>query len=163
LFSPPDHLRSPVTLQIIMGSLLSALNGAAQGDVFQSAGAAALLGVLFHLLIRPIEFEFIMYHFMIASAVTYSFLVYALGLVKPTLFAASFNAGLLTSIAVYRLVFHRCRQFPGPFGAKLSRFYAASLSAKDVQYYKELAKMHGQYGDFVRTGEHIESNIATGS
>jgi hypothetical protein len=142
-----------------MGSVLSALNGAAHGDLSQGAGAAALLGVLFHLSIRPLEFEFIMFHFMLASMMIYSFLVYALGLVKASVFAGSFNTGLLTSIAIYRLVFHRCRKFPGPFGAKLSRFYAASLSAKDVQYYKELAKMHGKYGDFVRTGEHPKSVI----
>jgi hypothetical protein len=143
------------------------VQGAAHGDIAHGAGAAALLAVLFHLSIRPIEFEFIMYHFMVASAVTFAGMVYAFGLLRAVLFAGSFNSALLTSIAVYRLAFHRCRSFLGPIGAKISKFYAARLAMKNVQYYKELAKMHEQYGDFVRTGEPllhgqyntIESNL----
>lgn len=133
----------------------NAIQGVTQGDVSHGAGAAALLGILFHLAIRRIEFEFIMYHFMAVSTLTFFGMIYAFGFMKASLFAASFNAGLLTSISVYRLVFHRCRKFPGPLGAKLTRFYAANLSAKNVQYYKELANMHRQYGDFVRTGEQL--------
>ncbi|KAF2185244.1 cytochrome P450 [Zopfia rhizophila CBS 207.26] len=145
-----------------MTSLMDAFKGVAQADVSHTAGAAALLGVLFHLSIRKIEFELIMYHFMAASAIAFFGLIYALvevgeygvlgAFAKASLFATSFNAGLLTSIGIYRLVFHRCRRFPGPLGAKLTRFYAASQSAKNVQYYKELRKMHETYGDFVRSG-----------
>jgi hypothetical protein len=136
-----------------MESFSNVLHGVAQGNVSHIVGAATLLGIVFHLSIRPIEFEFVMFHFMAASAFAFTILVQALGFVKALLFAGSFNTGLLCSIAVYRLVFHRCRNFPGPLPAKLTRFYAASLSARDVQYYKELANMHEQYGDFVRTGE----------
>jgi hypothetical protein len=127
-------------------------------DLSHGAGAAALLGVLFHLWVCQIEFELIMFHFMAASVLAFTGMTFAFGFAKALLFAASFDAAVLTSIAVYRLVFHRCRKFPGPVGAKLTRFYAANLSAKNVQYYKELAKMHSQYGDFVRTGEQF-SNI----
>lgn len=135
----------------------------AQADVFHTAGAAALLGVLFHLSIRKIEFELIMFHFMGFSILAFFGMMYALiqagkysalgAFARASLCASSFNIGLLTSIGIYRSLFHRCRKFPGPFSAKLTRFYAAKLSAKDVQYYKELAKMHCIYGDFVRTGE----------
>jgi hypothetical protein len=135
-----------------MDSLLGTVRGVAQGHVVPTTGSAALLGVLFHLAIRPIEFELFMFHFMAAYVVTFVLSIYALGFTTAFLFAAGFNTGLLSSIAVYRLVFHRCRNFPGPLAAKLSRFYAASLSAKNVQYYKELASLHSQYGDFVRTG-----------
>jgi hypothetical protein len=137
----------------------NAVKGVAQADVSHGAGAAVLFGILFHLSIRRIEFEFVMYHFMAVSALTFFGMIYAFGLVKASLFAGSFNTGVLSSIAVYRLVFHRCRKFPGPLGAKLTRFYAAKLSAKDLMYYKELAKMHGQYGDFVRTGEQLATII----
>jgi hypothetical protein len=123
------------------------------GDAFDMALSAALLGVTFHLAIQPIEFEFIMFHFMAVSVIAFSTLVYAFGFGKASLCAASFNMGLLGSIALYRVALHRCKKFPGPFAAKLTRFYAAKLSAKDVKYYKELAKMHHHYGDFVRTGE----------
>jgi hypothetical protein len=141
-----------------MDSLLGAVHGVAQGHAFPTAGSAVLLGVLFHLAIRPIEFEFYMFHFMAAYAGTFLVFTYALGFTSAFLLAAGFNTGVLSSIGIYRLVFHRCRKFPGPFPAKLSKFYAASLSAKDVQFYKELANLHGQYGDFVRTGEKLAVN-----
>ncbi|ORY18831.1 cytochrome P450 67 [Clohesyomyces aquaticus] len=134
-----------------------------QTDATHTIGAAALLGILFHLSIRPIEFEFVMFHFMAGSLLSFGGLIFAFvrlseygvlgGFMKASLFAGGFNAGLLSSIAIYRLFFHRCRSFPGPFRAKLTRFYAANLSAENVQYYKELAKMHDKYGDFVRTGQ----------
>jgi len=123
-----------------------------RGNLLQNAGAAGLFGVLFHLSIRTIEFEFIMFHVMATFASVSALLIYAVGFVQASLLAAIFNTGLLCSITIYRLVFHRCRKFPGPLGAKLTRFYATWLSAKNVQYYKELAKLHAQYGDFVRTG-----------
>jgi hypothetical protein len=137
-----------------MDFLSNSLQGVAQGNVSHIVGAATLLGVVFHLSIRSIEFELIMFHFMAASAFSFTLLIYALGLMKAILFAGSFNTGVLCSIAVYRLAFHRCRKFPGPLAAKVTRFYAASLSAKNVKFYKELANMHEKYGDFVRTGEH---------
>ena len=136
-----------------MDTVRDAVQSIAQGSVARGAGAAALLGVLFHLAIQPIEFELIMYHSMAAFMFTFFGTVYSFGLVKATIFTASFNATLLASISIYRLLFHRCRRFPGPFAARLSKFYAASLAAKDVQYYKELEKLHHLYGDFVRTGE----------
>lgn len=142
---------------------MDVFKGVAQTDISHTTGATALLGALFHLLIRKIEFEFIMFHFMACSILAFFGMIYALivasnhsflgALARVSLYASSFNIGLLTSVGIHRLVFHRCRKFPGPLGAKLTRFYAAKLSAKDVQYYKELAKMHRKYGDFVRTGE----------
>ncbi|KAF1347461.1 putative benzoate 4-monooxygenase cytochrome P450 [Lizonia empirigonia] len=127
-----------------------------------TAGSAGLLGILFHQLIRNVEFELYMYHFMALSLSSFLGLIYAFAQIEgrslssaflqAAVFATSFNAAVLTSIAIYRLIFHRCRKFPGPLPAKISRFYAAYLSAKDVQYFKELAKVHAQYGDFVRTG-----------
>lgn len=132
-------------------------------DAVSTAGSAAMLGLLFHQAIRMVEFELYMFHFMGASVASYFGLIYSFiqfgghsvpsAFARASLFATSFNATLLTSIAVYRLVFHRCRSFSGPFGAKLTRFYATYLSSKKVQYYKDLAEMHATYGDFVRTGE----------
>jgi hypothetical protein len=132
-----------------MGQMLDRIAG---GNALDMAGATGLLGILFHVAIQPLEFEFVMFHFMAASVFGFTLLTYAFGFAKASICAASFNAGLLGSITLYRVALHRCRKFPGPFAAKITRFYAARLSAKDVQYYKELAKMHHQYGDFVRTG-----------
>ncbi|KAF2450629.1 hypothetical protein P171DRAFT_426956 [Karstenula rhodostoma CBS 690.94] len=118
----------------------------------QSAGAAALLGVLFHFVVCQIEFELVMFHFMVAFVLGALGLVYAVGFLGAAVIVTSFNTALLGSIGIYRLLFHRLRKFPGPVGAKITKFHATRLAAKDVQYYKELAKMHEKYGDIVRTG-----------
>jgi hypothetical protein len=141
---------------------LDGLTAAAHADRLPTTLVAALLGALFHQSIRTIEFDRLMYHSIALSIVSFIGLVYAylslgeLGLVgataKASLVATSFNIGLVVSIGIYRLFFHRLRSFPGPFWAKLSRFYATSLAAKNVQYYKEVKKLHEEYGDFVRTG-----------
>ncbi|KAK8137190.1 cytochrome P450 [Apiospora sp. TS-2023a] len=63
-----------------------------------------------------------------------------------------FNAGLVSSILIYRVFFHRLHRFPGPFAAKVSRVYAARASADKLQMHLESQRMHDEYGDFVRTG-----------
>lgn len=67
----------------------------------------------------------------------------------------SLGTGFLASLSLYRLLFHRCQAFPGPSVAKLTRLYAAYLNAKNGkpdQYYVALAKLHRQYGDYLRIG-----------
>jgi hypothetical protein len=145
-----------------MDIIRDAAQDVAQRSVSQGAIAAVLFGIVFHLSIRPFEFELIMFHFMVASTLAFFGLFYVFGLMKALIFATSFSTGLLASITLYRLAFHRCRKFPGPTAAKISKFYAARLSAKNVQYYKELEKMHEQYGDFVRTGERLRTKNSIG-
>lgn len=75
------------------------------------------------------------------------------GALKASIACSCFIAGLLTSTSIYRLMFHRLRNFPGPWGAKLSRFYAFSMvKASDFKYHLHVESLHRQYGDFVRTG-----------
>lgn len=143
------------------------LKGALEADLLPTAVFAASLGVLLHLSIRNIEVDNYMYHFLTfygiaISALGYIYLFFTdftvvQGLTRVLLTTTSFNSGLIFSIAVYRLLFHRLRNFPGPFGAKLSRFYTVSKAAKNVQYYREVAKMHKTYGDFIRTGRNSYS------
>ncbi|KAF2141924.1 uncharacterized protein K452DRAFT_249623, partial [Aplosporella prunicola CBS 121167] len=52
---------------------------------------------------------------------------------------------------VYRAFFHRLRKFPGPFPAKLTKFYGVWLS-RNNQYHFEVEKLHEKYGDVLRTG-----------
>lgn len=136
------------------------MNSFAEGSIVPKISTSILLGIIFHQSIRSIEFELFIFHFAIASLLIFLSLVFASGLLQATLLFGSFHASLFSSIVIYRLFFHRLHRFPGPFGAKLSRFYALKLSAKHVQYYKESAKMHSQYGDFVRTGRLTLSRAA---
>ncbi|KAG9235686.1 putative benzoate 4-monooxygenase cytochrome P450 [Amylocarpus encephaloides] len=60
---------------------------------------------------------------------------------------------LWTSILLYRAFFHPLKNFPGPFGAKLSKFWSLSQVVKSkVRYYTVVNELHHQYGDYVRTG-----------
>jgi len=145
-----------------MASLAPVLHDFAQASVAQLAGTGALLGVLFHISIIRLEFEPFMFHFIALSVLAFFGLTYAFsngdgfsmlsGLGRTSLFFTSFNISVLTSIGTYRLLFHRCRKFPGPLGLKISRFYSAYLWGKGSPFYKELGRMHEKYGDIVRTG-----------
>lgn len=59
---------------------------------------------------------------------------------------------LFSSIAIYRLLFHRVRKFPGPTFAKVSKLWHASKVLNSDQHLL-LDRLHKQYGDFVRTGQ----------
>ena len=58
---------------------------------------------------------------------------------------------LLASMIIYRIFFHRLRNFPGPFLASVSKLwhFAHCLECKN---HLLLERLHREYGDFVRTG-----------
>lgn len=132
-------------------------------DLLTSLASATGLGILFHLsVLRKVEVDAYMYHLLILFTITkiglgFTYLLITAftlpqALVRVTSVGTAFYVGITISIGIYRLLFHRLRSFPGPLGAKLSRFYTVRKASKNVQYYKEVAKMHEEYGDFVRTG-----------
>jgi cytochrome P450 family 628 len=70
-----------------------------------------------------------------------------------TRLGSSLVFGILTSLTIYRLLFHRLNKFPGPIWARLSNFYVTMLSARNLHLYEEVERLHGQYGDYVRLGK----------
>jgi hypothetical protein len=65
---------------------------------------------------------------------------------------ACLTLGLLTSMLLYRGLFHRLKRFPGPVAARLTKFYAVWKSSLARQYHLELGALQARYGDVVRTG-----------
>lgn len=65
---------------------------------------------------------------------------------------ADYTAGLLSSMAVYRVFLHPLRRFPGPFWAKLTTLWPATTAAKREELQFEMQQSHTRYGDFVRYG-----------
>lgn len=127
------------------------------------ASSAALLGVILHVsILRVIFVEQYLYTLLglygvavvgiLFSFISWTAFSVAEILLRTSVICISFNTGLALSIGTYRLFFHRLRRFPGPLGSKLTRFYDTYLAAKNVQYNKEVEKLHHQYGDFIRTG-----------
>ncbi|KAK8094268.1 cytochrome P450 [Apiospora hydei] len=125
--------------------------------------STAALGVNLHLtLLMPYEAEQFMYRLLgglLVSWVGYFFFQLVLGfsilssVFRVLVVSGSLYVGIFVSIGIYRLFFHRLRGFSGPLAAGLTKFYSVSQAAKTVQYHKDVARIHEEYGDFVRTGE----------
>lgn len=62
--------------------------------------------------------------------------------------------GLLGSIAIYRLFFHRLRHFPGPRLAALTKLWHV-FKCRDSRNHLVLDALYKEYGTIVRTGEII--------
>lgn len=86
-------------------------------------------------------------------------ILFATSLTSSSVLSAAFSAALVTwtaifgiflSMSIYRLLFHRIRHFPGPLGAKVTSWWASSLHGKRWHFYKGVAALHEQYGDYVR-------------
>ncbi|OJD33853.1 cytochrome p450 [Diplodia corticola] len=147
-----------VDFEIVRAGFQHALRAPPAGAL---AAVAALYGVLFHaLVLRKLQVEEHLYSFLgsylAAMGAVFPICLLVLdaraALARAALLIVSFNAGLYLSMGVYRAFFHRLRKFPGPWGAKLSRFYVTATSARDVQYHVAVKRWHEQYGDFIRTG-----------
>lgn len=137
-------------------------------DIVALSLAAAALAVGFHLAIIPYEIDFQIKRLFGLYLATVGSLFYLLHRQKQqqgeseggvssaalttALAATVFNVSLALSVFVHRVFLHRAGKFPGPFWAKVSRFYAVYLAFKNLQHYREVERLHRQYGDFVRTG-----------
>ncbi|OJD34098.1 cytochrome p450 monooxygenase [Diplodia corticola] len=69
------------------------------------------------------------------------------------LLMSSFVVSIWGSMLTYRAFFHPLRNFPGPFPARLSKFWAVGqVLSSGLKWYKVDAELHKKYGDYVRTG-----------
>ncbi|KAL8997115.1 MAG: hypothetical protein Q9169_003551 [Polycauliona sp. 2 TL-2023] len=70
---------------------------------------------------------------------------------RVTAWMFSYFVGLYSSLIIYRSMFHPLNKFPGPFGARLSKFWL-SAHVKDRTAFRTIHRLHEEYGDFVRVG-----------
>jgi tryprostatin B 6-hydroxylase len=70
---------------------------------------------------------------------------------QTALLAAFYFTGLYLSLIIYRLFFNPLNKFPGPYGARLSKFDFVFRVTKMDGHHK-LYAMHRKYGKFVRIG-----------
>jgi hypothetical protein len=78
-------------------------------------------------------------------------------LCRTLLVSNAYNIGVAVSILTYRAFFHPLNRFPGPFMAKLSRFYAMRSAAKSVKAFEDTQKLHEKFGDIVGVGEYRQA------
>ena len=119
-------------------------------DLISLGSSAAGLAIVLHLTLFRTSFptedhlhDLLILYVVSVSAVFAAYLSstdYSVtqSLVRVCWIAGAFNTGLVLSIGVYRLFFHRLRHFPGPIGSKVSRFYDAYLAGRNVQYNVEI-------------------------
>ena len=71
-----------------------------------------------------------------------------------TLVSIGYLTALFTSIAVYRLIFHRLTRagFPGPVTARVTKLWHV-WACRGSQNHLVLDKLHRKYGEFIRTGD----------
>ena len=75
-----------------------------------------------------------------------------LGSLGETLLLITAYAGaLFTSIVIYRVFFHRLRNFPGPWMARCTKFWHV-YKCVNCKNHLLLDDLYRQYGQFVRTG-----------
>jgi hypothetical protein len=67
-----------------------------------------------------------------------------------------YSLGLFGSIVVYRLFFHRLRNFPGPRLARITKLWHV-YHVRDSTNHELLKKLHEKYGDVVRMGASLDS------
>lgn len=124
-------------------------------------GASSLAAVVFHLSTLRYELDFYLFHLaglyitaLVAIAWTLSYTFDAVFATLHTfLIAVSFDTVLAASILIHRIFFHRLGKFPGPLGARVSKFWMVKKVWAKTQGYFVIDKAHQQYGDFVRIGE----------
>lgn len=123
--------------------------------------ASASAGVLSHLLYfihghKAMQAPSIFVFYLMAECLLWVRCFYLQGAFQGTLSATiislSYFLGLFTSIAVYRLFFHRLRRFPGPLAAKLTKFYGP-YKARGGKSHIHFVELFEKYGDVVRTGK----------
>jgi len=100
---------------------------------------------------------------LITPSILYSALCYfmAIGYIGIAITTAKwygcYVAGVLLSMLIYRVFFHRLRHYPGPFIDRLTQLAHVWHVSKRIDHYKRLDKLHKQYGEFVRVGPNMLS------
>ncbi|EUC47469.1 hypothetical protein COCMIDRAFT_24632 [Bipolaris oryzae ATCC 44560] len=115
---------------------------------------APLSAVILHeSVLREVEVDHLALPIIGSAVTTYWILVYYTSFIAATLVTSSFWVPLWLYIGAYRAFFHPLKDYPGPWGAKLSRWWTIKQTwDSDLHYHRVLQRLQTQYGDYVRTG-----------
>lgn len=117
---------------------------------------APLTAAIIHeLVLRRIEVDHLTLPLIVTSSAVYGLLVIYTNLFAATIVAASFWGSLWLYIGAYRAFFHPLQDYPGPFGAKLSRWWTVKETWNSkLHFHRVQQRLQKEYGDYVRTGIH---------
>jgi hypothetical protein len=109
---------------------------------------------LHEVVLRRHEVDHLALPIIVTSCVAYWTLVYYVGAAYATALAASFWAPLWLYIAAYRAYFHPLREYPGPFAARLSKWWTIKQTYDtNLHFHRVQQQLQRKYGDYVRTGK----------
>lgn len=120
--------------------------------VFVLAPLSAI--ILHEYVLRRVEVDHLALPIIGSALAAYWILVYYTGFISGTLVTSLFWVPLWLYIGAYRAFFHPLKDFPGPFGAKLSRWWTVKQTwDSDLHYHRVLQRLQVEHGDYVRTGQ----------
>jgi cytochrome P450 len=113
-----------------------------------------LTAILIHeTVLRRVEVDHLTLPILAVSSIGYLGLTYLAGFLPATTLFLTFWSSLWIYIGLYRVFFHPLRNYPGPLGARLSKWYTVNSVVKTRWHYCRIQQeMQKQYGDYVRTG-----------
>jgi len=108
---------------------------------------------LHELVLRRIEVDHLAIPIIVTACGAYATLAYYSNLGTASLLISSFWVPLWLYISTYRAFFHPLRRFPGPFGARLSKWWTVKQNwGTNLHFHRAQQRLQKQYGDYVRTG-----------
>ena len=130
---------------------------------------AVCIGVLLHLtyfnrgehhlhVVSYLKGFLLLYSLIVGSSTFYLGQPLSQACAESTQYCLSVLTGLYASLLGYRGVFHPLNNFPGPWGARISDFWLSLRLAKHDAF-RQILKLHEQYGDFVRIGSNTLSIV----
>jgi hypothetical protein len=110
------------------------------------------------LVLRRHEIDHLALPIIVTSCIVYGTLVYFNHFVPATLVATSFWGSLWLCIGTYRAFFHPLREYPGPFAARLSKWWTTKQALdSNLHLHRVQQQLQKEYGDYVRTGMSAEA------
>lgn len=117
---------------------------------------------LHSLVLRKVEVDHLTISIVATSCIAYGLLTYLIQLGPATKLLASFWGSLWLWIGAYRAFFHPLRDYPGPFAAKLCKWWTVKQNwDTDLHFHRTQQQLQKDYGDYVRTGMSQRSRRTT--
>ncbi|KZM21184.1 heme binding [Ascochyta rabiei] len=108
---------------------------------------------LHELVLRRVEVDNLTLPILAINSVVYAILIHYTGVLYATEVALALWLPLWTYIGAYRAFFHPLSSYPGPLGARISKWYAVKKVIETQWHWHRVQQdLQKQYGDYVRTG-----------
>lgn len=103
--------------------------------------------------LRRVEVDHLVLPILATAGFIYLILAYFHGPLEATILTSSFWCTLGIYVSAYRVFFHPLRAYPGPLGARLSKWYTVKKVIDTKWHWHRVQQgLQKEYGDYVRTG-----------